>query len=68
MSNKEVMEAVGDKGYRMPRPDGCPEKLYEIIKETWRTEPQERPTFETLEWSLDDYFINEGSEYRENVT
>lgn len=45
------------KGYRMPRPQTCPEALYEIILKCWHEDPQSRPTFECLKFLLEDYFI-----------
>lgn len=44
-----------DKGYRIPQPDNCPNKLYDIMLECWSAEPKVRPTFETLHWKLEDY-------------
>lgn len=55
------------KGYRMPKPDNCPDKLYDIMRNTWESDPTNRPTFETLQWQLEDFFINEGSEYKEST-
>lgn len=66
MSNVDVMDKVKN-GYRMPKPDDCPDKLYDVMLETWKADPQKRPTFETLQWTLEDFFFNEGSEYRENA-
>ena len=34
-----AMDKVFSSEYRMPCPDGCPEKLYEIMKECWKEEP-----------------------------
>ncbi|XP_033738390.1 tyrosine-protein kinase Src42A-like [Pecten maximus] len=64
MTNAEVLHQV-EHGYRMPNPPGCPKPLYEIMLECWRKEEMERPTFETLQWKLEEYFANEGTDYRE---
>ena len=56
MTNKEVLERI-QRGYRMPRPMGCPDKLYDMMLDCWREEPAERPTFETLQWQLEEFFI-----------
>jgi len=58
MSNAQVLEAL-QTGYRMPRPMGCPEQLYEIMSSCWLEHAQCRPTFETLHWELDEYFVEE---------
>ena len=57
MTNAQVLEQVKN-GYRMPRPPGCPDKLYKIMLNCWQEEPESRPTFETLQWQLQDYFYN----------
>ena len=40
----------------MPCPHNCPEKLYDIALECWKDEPDERPTFDTLQWILEEFF------------
>ena len=54
MSNAEVMEKV-EKGYRMPHPLDCPQKLYEIMLECWRDDAASRPTFDALQWRLEKF-------------
>ena len=43
----------------MPCPKDCPEQLYEIMRSCWKEDAPSRPTFETLHWELDDYFVEE---------
>ena len=57
MTNAEVLQQV-ERGYRMPCPVGCNELLYTIMLDCWKSEPLERPTFETLQWRLEDFFVN----------
>uniref|UniRef100_A0A0N5BRC9 Tyrosine-protein kinase n=1 Tax=Strongyloides papillosus TaxID=174720 RepID=A0A0N5BRC9_STREA len=64
MTNAEVLQKV-ENGYRMPCPTGCPPPLYEIMLQCWHRDPEKRPTFETLQWRLEDLFSNDGSEYKE---
>ncbi|CAG0895290.1 unnamed protein product [Darwinula stevensoni] len=64
MTNAEVLHQV-EHGYRMPAPSGCPPTLYEIMLECWHKDPLCRPTFETLQWKLEEFFNLEGSEYKE---
>ena len=40
MTNAQVLEVL-QQGYRMPRPMGCPDKLYDIMLYCWRTEPDD---------------------------
>lgn len=64
MTNAEVLHQV-EHGYRMPAPPNTPQALYEIMLECWNKEEMMRPTFETLQWKLEDFFTLEGSEYKE---
>ena len=65
MNNAQVLEAL-QTGYRMPCPMGCPEQLYEIMRECWKDDSLSRPTFETLQWRLEEFFTTEsGPQYRE---
>jgi fyn-related kinase len=64
MTNAEVLHQV-EHGYRMPSPPGCPPSLYDIMLECWKKDEMERPTFETLQWKLEDFFLQPLSEYNE---
>ncbi|XP_047996551.1 tyrosine-protein kinase HCK isoform X1 [Leguminivora glycinivorella] len=64
MTNAEVLHQV-EHGYRMPCPQNCPAPLYEIMLECWHKDPLKRPTFETLQWKLEDFFTMDNSEYKE---
>lgn len=52
-----------EQGYRIPKPINCPPQLYDIMLECWNAKPETRPTFETLQWRLEDFFENESSSY-----
>ena len=64
MTNAEVLHQV-DNGYRMQCPQGCPQALHDIMMECWHKDPMKRPTFETLQWQLEDFFTMSDSEYKE---
>lgn len=64
MTNEEVLEKV-QQGYRMPCPRGCPDKLYDIMLDCWQEESSNRPTFETLQWCLEEFFTPEDKGYRD---
>lgn len=64
MTNAEVLSQV-EHGYRMPCPPNCTQPLYEIMLECWHKDPMRRPTFETLQWKLEDFFTLDPSDYKE---
>ena len=58
-TDEEVLEALMEGQLLHPRPMGCPDKLYEIVRECWQDEPFNRPTFEALKWQLEEFFATE---------
>lgn len=48
----DVVQHV-EKGYRMERPESCPEYVYNIMKQSWSEDPADRPTFKTVCKQLD---------------
>uniref|UniRef100_A0A8D0H9R6 Tyrosine-protein kinase n=1 Tax=Sphenodon punctatus TaxID=8508 RepID=A0A8D0H9R6_SPHPU len=34
-----------EKGYRMEQPEGCPPKVYELMRSCWKWNPPDRPSF-----------------------
>ncbi|XP_070620999.1 tyrosine-protein kinase Lck [Erythrolamprus reginae] len=66
MSNPEVIQNL-ERGYRMPRPDNCPEELYKLMLQCWRDNPEQRPTFEFLKGVLEDFFTATEVQYEQQV-
>lgn len=64
MTNPEVIRAL-ERGYRMPRPEHCPEELYSIMTRCWKNRPEERPTFEYIQSVLDDFYTATESQYQQ---
>lgn len=62
MTNPEVIRSL-DKAYRMPRPEGCPQELYDIMMMCWKEKPENRPTFEFLQNILNDFFVATEGQY-----
>lgn len=62
MTNYQVVQKVLE-GYRMPSPPNCPKVLFGIMSDCWKREPQDRPTFETLQWKLEDFFDLDTTSY-----
>ncbi|CAL1539138.1 unnamed protein product [Lymnaea stagnalis] len=51
-------------GYRMDRPEDCPEELYALMQKCWKTEPENRPHFSMLRDILD-HLLQQNTEYLE---
>nr|XP_035949127.1 tyrosine-protein kinase HCK isoform X2 [Halichoerus grypus] len=64
MTNPEVIRAL-ERGYRMPRPEHCPEELYKMMTRCWKNRPEERPTFEYIQSVLDDFYTATESQYQQ---
>ncbi|XP_042899791.1 tyrosine-protein kinase Abl isoform X2 [Parasteatoda tepidariorum] len=47
-----------ESGYRMECPAGCPARIYDLMKECWLWEPNERPTFKDIHDILENMFQN----------
>lgn len=62
MSNMQAVHWVA-KGNRMSCPPGCPKPLHTIMLDCWKDREQDRPTFETLQWQLEDFFDMDLSSY-----
>ncbi|XP_021917496.1 tyrosine-protein kinase Abl isoform X5 [Zootermopsis nevadensis] len=45
-----------EKGYRMECPPGCPPKIYELMRQCWQWNPNDRPTFQEIHHSLENMF------------
>ena len=52
-------------GYRMQCPRGCPSKMHDIMLDCWKEDKYKRPTFESLQWWLEEFFAAEDGGYKE---
>uniref|UniRef100_A0A672FHB6 Tyrosine-protein kinase n=1 Tax=Salarias fasciatus TaxID=181472 RepID=A0A672FHB6_SALFA len=64
MSNPEVIQNL-EQGYRMPKPENCPDGLYNVMCMCWQENPEDRPTFEYLRSVMEDFFIATERQYQE---
>ncbi|EMP30188.1 Tyrosine-protein kinase CSK, partial [Chelonia mydas] len=55
---KDVVPRV-EKGYKMDAPDGCPQVVYEVMKNCWTLDPVIRPSFHQLREQLEHIKGNE---------
>ena len=59
LGNINVLNQI-ELGYRMPQPHGCPDRLYDMMLKCWKEVDMERPTFETLQWQLEEFYSEDG--------
>eukprot|EP01117_Protostelium_nocturnum_P021044 TRINITY_DN998_c0_g1_i1.p1 TRINITY_DN998_c0_g1~~TRINITY_DN998_c0_g1_i1.p1 ORF type:complete len:565 (+),score=180.36 TRINITY_DN998_c0_g1_i1:173-1867(+) len=45
MSNVEVMKAITTERYRLPMPEKCPPKVYQLMMRCWDSDRTKRPSF-----------------------
>ncbi|XP_075041332.1 tyrosine-protein kinase ABL1 isoform X2 [Mixophyes fleayi] len=45
-----------EKDYRMERPEGCPEKVYELMRACWKWNPPDRPSFAEIHQAFETMF------------
>ena len=64
MTNAEVLEKI-QTGYRMGCPPNCPKRLHDFMLDCWREDAMARPTFETLQWQLEEFYMTEDGGYRD---
>ena len=54
-----------ESGYRMECPPGCPARIYDLMKQCWNWEPNERPSFHDIHFAMEHMFqessITEGT-------
>ena len=64
MNNTQVIEEV-QRGYRIPQPSDCPDFVYETMQSCWKTDPDQRPTFEHLAVYFDSYDVSAEQSYKD---
>ncbi|XP_012945499.1 tyrosine-protein kinase SRK2 [Aplysia californica] len=52
--SKEAFESVQD-GYRMEKPDFCPQEVYDVMLTCWQSNAHSRPSFDFLNTFLHDF-------------
>ncbi|CAG5135274.1 unnamed protein product, partial [Candidula unifasciata] len=53
-ASKEAFENLRD-GYRMSKPLGCPQEVYDVMLMCWQNCPHSRPSFDFLNTFLHDF-------------
>ncbi|XP_014883600.1 tyrosine-protein kinase SRK2 [Poecilia latipinna] len=55
MTNMQAVQWIS-RGNRLPCPPRCPKPMHLLMLDCWNEKELNRPTFETLQWQLEDYF------------
>nr|XP_056709381.1 tyrosine-protein kinase Blk [Euleptes europaea] len=63
MTNTDVIQYL-DRGCRMSRPEYCPPELYTVMVKCWQNNPEDRPTFEYLQSTLEDFYTSTETQYQ----
>lgn len=45
-----------ETGYRMEKPQGCPNEVYELMRKCWQWSANDRPTFKSIHHDLEHMF------------
>ncbi|XP_015752489.1 PREDICTED: tyrosine-protein kinase BTK-like [Acropora digitifera] len=61
INNTEVVQKVIN-GYRLEKPQRCPDDMYRMVTKCWQTEPEHRPNFASVKKSVSDFM---GEDYDE---
>lgn len=61
INNTEVVQKVIN-GYRLEKPQRCPDDMYKMVTKCWQTEPEHRPNFASVKKSVSDFL---GEDYDE---
>ncbi|BFZ16711.1 hypothetical protein BsWGS_19750 [Bradybaena similaris] len=68
MAGSEVLQMV-EKGRRMSKPTNgpieVPDSYFDKMLKCWNRNPEDRPTFESLRYFFDDYFVSVEPNYRD---
>ena len=56
INNTKALLAI-KSGYRLPCLKGCPDQLCNIMRDCWRDEADTRPTFESLHWRMENFYV-----------
>lgn len=60
-----VLEKL-EHGYRMPRPQGCPPEVYQLMRDCWQQDPRQRPAFKQIVARLQSMYAD-GTNIEEEV-
>ncbi|XP_074860257.1 activated CDC42 kinase 1 isoform X3 [Carettochelys insculpta] len=48
LSGSQILHKIDKEGERLPRPEDCPQDVYNVMLQCWAHKPEDRPTFVAL--------------------
>jgi len=54
MNGQAIVESL-ESGYRLPRPERCPDDIYKLMRKCWEKREEDRPTFSEIGLLLSKY-------------
>ncbi|KAM9007530.1 activated CDC42 kinase 1 isoform 7-T7 [Ara ararauna] len=48
LSGSQILHKIDKEGERLPRPEDCPQDIYNVMLQCWAHKPEDRPTFVAL--------------------
>ncbi|XP_029471577.1 activated CDC42 kinase 1 isoform X2 [Rhinatrema bivittatum] len=48
LNGSQILHKIDKEGERLPRPEDCPQDIYNVMLQCWAHNPQDRPTFMAL--------------------
>ncbi|XP_078383586.1 uncharacterized protein LOC144666105 isoform X1 [Oculina patagonica] len=64
LGGMEIVDFI-KSGHRLKQPDGCPDKIYEIMLSCWNLDPAQRPSFSELVTSLEKELEDKGHYHKD---
>lgn len=47
-NNHQILHKIDKEGERLPKPEDCPQDIYNVMLQCWAQKPDDRPTFVAL--------------------
>lgn len=44
----QILHKIDKEGERLPKPEDCPQDIYNVVLQCWAQKPDDRPTFVAL--------------------